>query len=272
MKRATIVTISGAKQERKLLIDQFEKCIPKEFKKYYLPDRLFGQFPFLTDSPELHEVLALADRMGWEYTLFSEVYYTKKELDHMPFFRLCLPYPLELEGTRVDDYGTVHEGKCPYCNRGGTLVGDVLIDRKFMRKYKMAILIPEFSVTEELKNAIEESGLTGVSFDHEVKDYKGREMPKHYVMTIHSVLPPMSDSAWLCPYGHPDKNDHDILYLQSEIQYEQSKLADAKDFNITAEFISNYKIPEIVISAKAKQFLKDQHVYAWYLPVTILPD
>lgn len=244
--------------------------VPTEFSKKYCYKGGCLNLALEPDSAELHHALQIVQESNLRPTLYSDVHYTKKEMEQCPFFQLYLPDPLELEDTRVDEYGTKYEGKCDCCGLGGKLVGDVLIDRKFMRKYKMGVVVPEVYVSEELKDAIEASGLTGVSFDHEVKDFKGREMPRFCVMSFHSVLPPMSGSAWLRPFGFPRKCGHDTIYLRSDIQYEQEKLTDAMDFNLTAEYINNYRIPEIVISAKARKVLQANHVFCRYIPVAII--
>ena len=47
--------------------------------------------------------------------------------------------PLELEAKIPLYYGNQYRSGCPICGYGGELVGDFMIDRKLMKKYKMAL-------------------------------------------------------------------------------------------------------------------------------------
>ena len=270
MKRVTKVCIvGGSKLCQELIFEPFKKYIPKEFSKYqYNGGQL--NLPLEPDSPELEQVMQIANAYSLNPRLFSDVHYTKKEIDNCQYFQLyIMKHVLELEGTYLTHYGTKYDDRCEQCGFGGTLTGDALIDRKFMRKAVLGLATPEYFVCEDLKNAIEDSGLTGLKFEHEIKDYKGRDMPKYYVMSFQNVLPPLSESTWLNVYS-TEECGHSIIYLQSDLQYEKEKLADAMDFNITAERVNNDKMPEIVISAKARKFLQANRIFCRYIPVALL--
>lgn len=271
MKRVTKVCIvGGSKLCQELIFEPFKKYIPKEFSKYqYNGGQL--NLPLEPDSPELEQVMQIANAYSLNPRLFSDVHYTKKEIDNCQYFQLyIMKHVLELEGTYLTHYGTKYDDRCEQCGFGGTLTGDALIDRKFMRKAVLGLATPEYFVCEDLKNAIEDSGLTGLKFEHEIKDYKGRDMPKYYVMSFQNVLPPLSESTWLNVYS-TEECGHSIIYLQSDLQYEKEKLADAMDFNITAERVNNDKMPEIVISAKARKFLQANRIFCRYIPVAVIP-
>ena len=209
------------------LYNRFKNDIPKEFAKAceYAGGCNNLQLALKADSPEFHQAIEIIKIKNLRYELFSEVFYTKGEIENSPYFELYIMKDvLELEGTYLTHYGTKYDGRCEQCDFGGTLTGDALIDRKFMRKAQIGIAAPEYFICEELKNAIEGSGLTGLKFEHEIKDYKGRDMPKYYVMSFQNVLPPLSGSTWIEPSVHIC--GHATTYLKSDLQYEKEKLED----------------------------------------------
>ena len=222
------------------VFQKFQKFIPENFRVHA---RYEGnlEIPLSCNSPEYFEFLCLLDSYNIKPKTFLVSYYTKKELDNAKYFRLLPSFPLELEGTSSADYGTKHKYSCEYkfCRMCGELVGNVYVDRKFMKNNKFGTLYPDLFVSEEIKNVIEESELTGVKFGSLVKDYKGREMKeKYYVMHITSILPPLSQSTWIeesstCSFGHTTR------YLRSDLMYEKDKLVNAQDFNLTCEHLNN---------------------------------
>lgn len=270
MFRVSIIVLYGPDKTLAEIYDRFKDKIPKPFLNKYHAGLSGIVLPLLSDSAEFAEAIELSKSLGLkEPELHSEVYYTKKELDECKFFKLHLPDPLELEGIDTKKYGTEYIGCCPDCGFGGKLSGDVLIDRKYMKKYKMGILVPEVYVSEDIKNLIEDSNLTGISFERRVVDYKGREIPNYYVASIHNVLPPMSNTTWL--RGEWKRScGHSIVYLCSDIQYEEDKLAHANDFNLSFEHINNDMMQAVIISSKAKKILQANHCYCWYFPITIV--
>lgn len=268
MKRATILCPRVNGTLGAMMYQQFKDCAPKEFLRDVDP-RGF-QLVFEPDSPQLQEAIDVLNKNHESYVLFSDTSYTKRELADVPFFWLEGTYPLELEGTSVKDYGTQYQNVCPECGFGGTPVGDILVDRKFVKRIKFAHLIPELVVSPEVKAIIEDNNLTGITFSSMVKDFKGREIPPLYVAHIHSILPPLSKSAWL------KYNDyscgHGILYLYSDLQYEKNKLGHAKDFNFTYEHLNNYRVRDVVVSAKVRNLFNSCGVRLRFKPVTVLDD
>lgn len=238
------------------VFEKFQNFIPENFKTHA---RYEGnlEIPLLYNSPEYFELLRLLESFNIKPIVFLISYYTKNELTKAEFFRLLPSFPLELEGTSSADYGTKHENSCEYkfCRMCGELVGDVYVDRKFMKNKKFGTLYPDLFVSEEIKNVIEEAKLTGVEFGGLVKDYKGREIKeKYYVMHITSILPPLSQSTWIeesstCSFGHTTR------YLRSDLMYEREKLTNARDFNLTCEHLNNDFLQEIVVSANVKKVL-----------------
>ena len=260
-----------------------EKChtLYNTYKPYFVQGihaNNYGQvvLPLKPDSSILNEAIEDARKLdcGGNYMLCSRTYYTKKELEAVPFFQLDVGFPLELEGTDPSDYGTKYTGGCPVCGLGKQLTSDVFVDRKFIRKYRIGQLQPDYFVSEEIRQLIEEAGLTGVSFEREVRDYKGRELPhRFYVMNIHHILPPLSPSTWLEDTKKRQMVSscgHGTIYLRSDLQYEREKLEGAMDFNLTAEILNNDQIPALVVSAKTRKVFREHKVgWALYTPVLL---
>jgi len=273
MKRAIVAMCFSTEELSAAIWEKFQSYVPKEFSyEVYLHGSML-RIPLVAESKELNEALNMWKSSGYEPTIFNRVHYTYREIENTKFFQMIEQSPLELEGTSAADYGTCYNGRCPRCRRGGTRVGNILVDRKFMKNKKFGTLVPDWFVSEEIKQVIEENQLTGISFGELVKDYKGRDMEPYYSVCINSVLPPLSKETWLIPYGDIcNVCGRETIYLRSDLHYESEKLVNAKDFNITMEYMDNYDIPSIVISANArKAFLKARiRPYHHVIPVTLL--
>lgn len=271
MKRVTALCILGQNDLCWKLYKQFKDKVPKECQKigHYKGGQL--NLWLMPDSPELKEAIAFAEEHNMNPRYFSEAFFTPKETREAPFFHMeYVPYPLELEGTDLSDYGTQYAGGCPICGLGKKTVGDVYVDRKFMKKYQMGNLSREYFVSERVRDLLENSGLTGFHIGQQIKDYKGREMPPYYILEIDNVLPPLSQSTWIEPAGLEPCGHPWTLYNRSDLQYEKEKLANAMDFNCTQEELNNYHTREIIVSAKARAFFKENKIYARFVPLTIL--
>lgn len=271
MNRATIFCCGGDDSFRRTIYERFKTNIPKGFTSYqYSGGQL--NLPLEPGSATLAEALQIARDSKVRVDLFSHVHYTKKELENITFFQMCIAVPLELEGVHADYFGTRYKERCPNCDFGGIPIGNILVDRKFVKKCKIGWLYPNIIVSKEVRDLIESNELTGVSFGERVLDYKGREIPELYVMNVHHVLPPMSESTWLVKSGVARYQEcgHDVVYLRSDIQYEKEKLDEALDFNLTAEFVDNYRSPELIVSAKAKKLFKEHKIFSFFRPITLL--
>jgi len=228
------------------------------------------------DSAGYKYLLEMSDKHQLHPHISQWTSYTKSEQDQAEYFQMYLPFPLEIEGTDAADYGTQYKGGCLNlkCQLGKKLTGNVLIDRKFMKKWDIGNLRPDIYVSEKLKELICSNGLTGVSFEHEVKDFKGREMPKFYVMDIKHTLPPMATSTWLIQDEYPHQwykeCGHQVVYLRSDIQYEEEKMDRSFDFNLSAEYIDNFRLQEIIVSVKVRNLFRQHKVYARFFPVAII--
>ena len=247
----------------------YQTYIPKAFEDYAdFNGRLV--IPLVYDTPEYRELIDWIKQRKAHLRVFLDVHYTKSELNKVDFFRLVPSAPLELEGKYSRNYGTKHRNQCEneFCPMCGELIGDVFVDRKFMKKKKFGCLVPDLFASEELKEAIEEAGLTGIEFGGLVKDYKGREMKeKYYVVNITSILPPLSDKTWIESVPS-SKCEHVCRYLWSDLMYEREKLTQAKDFNLTCEHLNNWFTQEVVASARAKKALSQFRL--WFCEPVIL--
>ncbi|MBQ6700824.1 MAG: hypothetical protein IJM98_09230 [Oscillospiraceae bacterium] len=255
------------------IYERYKSKIPTTLPKYEYNGGSLN-IPFEENSQELFEAIEIIKEKGYTPRLFSEAYYTKKEIeDKVGYFELSPSYPTELEGTTEKSYGTVLDGGCPCCGVGNVAVGDVLIDRKLMKKCKIGCLIPDYVVSKEVKEIIENNGLTGVTFEKKVKDFKNREMDDFYVMNIKNILPPMSKTTWLNEQELEDGCKicgYRTTYLESDIQYESEKLDNAFDFNLTKEYVNNDWNRYLVVSAKVRKVFKENKIRVGFKPVTLL--
>jgi len=278
MKRFTCIEISGTNEWCQQIYNDVKDDIPEELRKRY---QYKGsgplELPLEKDNPSYSYVIGMAQQNDQTPYVYQIVEYTKSEIEDSEYFQMSIHNPFELQAVdNEDDFGTKYEGGCsnPKCRIGKILVGDALADRKLLRKRDIGRMNPGIFVSEKLKNVVCEAGLTGVSFDHEVKDYKGREMEKAYVMDITSVLPPMASSTWLIVEDRNtfiDECGHHNPYLRSDIQYEREKLNDAKDFNLSSEYLYGLRrYQEIVVSAKVRKLFIQRKIRAGFTPVAIL--
>lgn len=279
---SSICIVTGGDGGDALLREIYEHVkhdIPKVFaKKYVYSGRGQLNLPLPEQSSSYRYVMDLAERYHLHPTVFQKVYYSKTEQECAEYFQMRILSPLELEGTDAADYGTQYEGGCPNptCRLGKKLAGDALVDRKFLnqKKWDIGTLRPDIYVSGKLKDLICSNGFTGVSFEHGVKDFKGREMPKYYVMEIQNVLPPMAPSTWLIQdeYVHKWYKEcgHQVVYLRSDIQYEKDKLEGALDFNLSMEYVDNFRLQEIIVSPKVRKLFMQYKVHAGFFPVATL--
>ena len=91
------------------------------------------------------------------------------------------------------------------------------------------------------------------------------------MIEIQNILPPLSETTWL-EYESWRRCSHDVTFLRSDLQYERQKLDNAKDFNLTYEHINNYRIRQIVVSAKVKKLFNEHRIRVRFTPVAILED
>ena len=99
-------------------------------------------------------------------------------------------------------------------------------------------------------------------------------MPSFHVMDVETVLSPMASSTWLIrdDYEHKWYKDcgHQVVYLRSDVQYEAEKLKDAKDFNLSYEYVDNFRLRVIIVSARVRKLFQQHKIHAGFFPVAII--
>jgi len=271
MKRLILVntcTHRLTKREDKTKLDEiFKSYIPKKYMIYYTPKWMY---PFEEDSPHIQELLDFADKHMIPCNLLSKIYFTKTEIDKMLFFEMRLPDPLELEGAVPADFGTKYKDRCENCGFWTESADEMLIDRKFMKKWKMASSGGHFFLSESVRNIFETNELTGIRYIGDVKDYKGREMESFKLFESTNILPSFSEKMNLTFYGHPCKKcGFDRIYLRQPLEYEKEKLNGAMDFNFTCEYFNNDNARVLVVSSKVKQICKENKIFARFEPILL---
>lgn len=268
-----IVSI-GKKEICQEIYDRFKKYVPnKELEKLYKFQGGLLTITLKEGSPQIEEAIEVMRKNGLDPELFADVYCTKKELDNdVKFFAMTPKYPTELEGTYEDDYGTKFVDGCPSCGVGSNSIGDIFVDRKLMKKCTFGCLVPDYVVSKEVKEIIENSGLTGVTFEKRVRDYKGREMDDFYAVNFESILPPMSEKTWWLTQSNQQCKTcgYCATYIRSNPRYEKEKVSTAKDFNLTYEYYNNDKKRNLIISAKVRKVFKENKIRVGFKPVTLL--
>lgn len=266
MKDVTMVWVSPFGKESEEFSKQFEPYIPKDIKgEFFVPNK---GIPFEDNDPMLKVAIDYLIKRKIKYDFSHRLYLTQKELEEWPLFYAIPRYPLEIEGKDAYDYGTKYEKECPHCVYRENRIGDLLVERKFMQKKKFGCLPPDYFVTDVIKERIEESGLTGVTFDSTIKDYKGREINTIYTMKFDNILPPMHESAWWREWSK--SCSHHVVYCDSEYRYDRKTLTEIKDFNLTYEYLNNHYARELIVSGRARKFFKENGTRTTFWPVKII--
>ena len=264
----TTMRSETSKESMEKLDEIFKEYIPKNYVQYYNP-KFF--YPFDEDSPYISQLLYFAQDHFIDCEIRPQVHFTKGELDKMPFYEMRLPDPLELEAHTPLYYGNQYRGRCPICGYGGELVGDFMIDRKLMKKYKIVSTEGHYFLSNEVRHLFEENGITGIKYLGSVKDYKTREMPAFNLFACSNVLPSVSPTTILTKEGFPCKHcGFDIVHYSHPLEYEKSKLDNAMDFNFTYETLSNDRSQLLVVSSKVKQICKENKIFARFDPILLL--
>ncbi len=226
--------------------------------------RRYNAYTIESRSEEYNYVFNAASKYGITiYHFYELAKYTLNEKKNAEYFEMGISCALEGEGTSAASYGTRYTNCCPECNIGGTPVGDILVDRKFVKKYGIASLKPDIFVSKQIKWLIESNNLTGVRFENMVKDYKGREIPEYYGMSIDNILSPADKKTWFT-FDPPAKECKQcgikVPYLHSDFYYKKTDLEGLNDFNLTYEFINNFSERSMIVSKKVKEIFRKNKV------------
>lgn len=115
----------------------------EEFK--YKPKDI-TRIPLPRNSPEYAFVINEAKRLSVSiYSQYEFTRYTSSEIREAQWFRMGVSYPLEAAGKSSLDFGTKFKNCCQYCNIGGEPDGDILVDRKYVKKKSIVSLFRELS-------------------------------------------------------------------------------------------------------------------------------
>lgn len=265
--------------ECKKIYENFKKYIPEELRDkdeyQYDPERSYIHIPIPRDSDAYMQLLNTAKENHVYSGRYEFTEFTKKEIKEAEYFHLGITTPLESEGTDARDYGTKYKNCCDECCIGGELDGDLLVDRKFMKKRAIGTLKPDVFVSSQVKWLIESNGLTGAKFEHRVRDFKGREMPEYYIMTFEHTMPPMHPRTFFDydpPAKHCKKCGRVVPYLRAYCCYKKSDFADAKDFNVSYEVFNNYFEPAIIVSKRVKEVFNEYKVNCGFMMLNVLDD
>ncbi|MDF2514512.1 MAG: hypothetical protein K0S04_4378 [Herbinix sp.] len=214
-------------------------------------------------------------RKSLRYTFAEGREYTKDEYKKAKYFHCEVMYPWEHDPKNAEEYGTEYTriNACPRCGFGKEQTSDLIINTKKMKKYQFAQIIPEFLITENVRQIIEDNNLSGCDFKP-VKDFKGRTEPILYQLIINNILPRMDKDVkfeiWEAAYC--PECDTNGKFLRSEIVYKSQDLTEAQDFNLTYEYIgqANYLGRHLIVSAKVRDiFNKNKIKPIAYEPVRI---
>lgn len=271
----SVIALYG-REKTEELYQELKHKFPKELEGEFDESEKTGRryFPFDRNSEEYQYIKQVAKENNIPiYNEYEKTVFTPEEEKNMQWFLMGVSYPLEAEGKHTVDYGTEYVDCCPKCKIGGKVKGDILIDRKFIRKQGIACVVPDIIVTPQVKWAFEQENLTGVSFKHNVSDWKGREMPDYYSMIIESILPPMDEKTWFRtdpPAKHCSECGRIVPYVRSNYYYKKKDFDNAKDFNYTYEFLNNWTKRSIIISKRVKDVLKKYKIRAgWNMCINI---
>lgn len=257
------------------IYNKVKEYIPEELKEefQYMPKGI-TRIPLPRDSEQYDFVINEAKKYSISiYSQYEFTLYTPLEKRNAKWFRMGVSYPLESAGKSSLDFGTKLKGCCQECNIGGIPQGDILVDRKYMKKKSIVSLVPGIIVSRQVKWLIEENCLTGVNFDHKVSDFKNREIEEYYCMTFDNILPPTDIRTWLS-YNPPavtcKKCGREVPYIRSNWYYKIHDFDNAQDFNLTYEFTNNWAERDMIVSRKVKDIFQKYKIGVGFEMLNIL--
>lgn len=271
----SLSTFTANKEKMLRIYEMFKDFIPLELRnreEFQLNGNRI-QLPIDKDSEVFRKIIDVAKDFRVSFHTYEFTEYDQEEIHNAQYFQMFVSDPLESEGTYARDYGTKYINNCSVCKIDGILDGDVLVDRKFVKKYGIASLRPDIIVSKEVKWLIETNDLTGVDFKHVVRDYKGRDIPEYYVMSFNYTMPPMDSRTWLS-FDPPAKIckecGREIPYLKSHCYYNECDFKYAHDFNLTSEIYNNFEERGIIVSKKVKEIFGKARVCVGYSMLNIV--
>lgn len=275
MESLIYVNISGLQKELYEIYEQIkEYCYPPKKDECVYKGQGSGITIYLEqNSPYLNEICSICEERDLDPFIAEHTFYTKKEENSCEYFQMRIYSPLESEGSIASDYGTQCVGGCPHCGLGKETKGDVFVNRRFMKKRGIFSLRPDIVASPDVKWLIESEEFTGITFDTCLKDYKNREIDEYHCAKIPNVLPEMDKSTWLIvKYEDPryKKCGHHVRYLLSDIKYNRHSLEHATDFNLSCEYVNNFRERCVVVSKRVRDVFLKNKVKVKFNPVQII--
>ena len=232
---------------------------------YQAPQGQAQNTPWITvynDSDQYQMVQAEFQKAHVDYHAREFVEYTKAETENAPYYELKLICPFQgQDKVSATDFGVEYRYSCDCCKRHSRILeqtSPMTLDLKKIGKWQMFTAPPEFIVREDVKQIIEQAGLSGIQF-RPVLDYKNRDLEStHCQIFVDHILPPMSKYTIQSDGGSlPCKKcGSTAIYLENPITYTRKDLENAKDFNLSQEHIFNYGMRVLVISKRARDIIK----------------
>ncbi len=269
-----IVRVNAYEELRKTIYENVQNSIPTELKKQYpYCENGLLEIPLFKDSEEYKYVLNLSRKQNLTCEIFEKTVYTPTEEENCEYFYMCLSDPMELEAVYLEDYNTKFVNRCSKCDADRQLVGDALVDRKLIKNKPILQLTDSLiTVSKSTKWLVEEKGLTGFNFEHQLKDFKGREMEEYFCVEPQkdNILPRMHESTWFREWREK-VCEHKQYWVVSNVKYARGSLQNAKDFNFSHEF--SYGLSPnrfLIVSKKLRKVFKEHKIRAGFQPVNII--
>ncbi len=257
MRRIAIMTLSG-KSELYPEINEIVKDYVIRSDITLMKNKNYSDMFSITmyqDFDAYSKLMDLIKKNDIRYTFSEGREYTKKEINDSAFLDIGIVYPWEHDLYNAEYYGTQYsyENKCSACGMGKTQISELIINTKKIKKGDIISINPEMMISKGLHDMIIDNGLTGCEFGA-VRDYKGRDDETYYQLKINNILPPMDSQTKMhvgdSRYCYECKRNG--MYLDSEIIYKSSDIENAKDFNLSEEYIgvANYCMQRVIVSKK----------------------
>lgn len=204
-----------------------------------------------SDKPNYQELINAINSNNMKADFMELREYTKKEYDAAPYFHVNIPSPWENSTANAETYGTkFKQGEC--CR---TQLSNLYIDTKKIGKKHFVHIKPEIIVSKYAQDIIVSENLLGCEF-RPVVDVTSNAVSEFFQLVITSILPPMSESVRTVSYGELITAYESCVkkgYLRSEIIYHQQDMIEAKDFNLTFEYLNAYFSRQLIASAKVRK-------------------
>jgi hypothetical protein len=204
------------------------------------------------DDERTEALISELSSKGISYSIKKELVFSETDLENAEFLEMApkaqAGYPQPEEGYEDETYDS--ERACNICGRGAEQIRPFKLKRRpgFGRNDIVAMFWTyEFMITENVKDLIEDAGLTGAEFWPILSS--GRSGTQSPIDDLHQLrftneMPPMSSSTGIetvklprmstpCICGKLGRN----LPLSSQIVYRRCNLDDACDFNRTSEWL-----------------------------------